>query len=398
VWAFHHYALVPGQHAPSVFRGGVWLVDIATLFVVAAAVHPISDVGRVLGCRPMRWIGVRSYSLYLWHYPIFCITRPGPASAGGDFQHFFHLTGWPVLVLRLGLSFGAADLSYRYIETPIRHGVLGKWITQNREREVPRQQVLVRTFALVMPLVLVALLLGAGLVNAKSQAVNIPGLSSASSHHVDPDEVDPAILSGLRNGGHTTTTTGRPGENRRGTSTTVLPPRTTPQTTGTTNANHLPSPVLAVGDSVMLGARNALMRDIPGIQVDAVVSRQFWDAISLMQGYARLNAIPQTVVLHLGTNGVFSDAQFDQMMNVLGPNRHVYFLTEREPRPWEAIVDARLVAGASRWKNVRIIDWHTYARDRGAWFVGDGVHLTDLGQEMYARYVLGALSKPFNRK
>ena len=104
----------------SVFRGGFLLVDIATLLVIAAVVHPRSDVGPILGCAPLRWIGVRSYSLYLWHYPIFCVTRPGLDVP---------LHGWRPGSLRLVLSFGAADLSYRYVETPIR---------ERRDRPVPR--------------------------------------------------------------------------------------------------------------------------------------------------------------------------------------------------------------------------------------------------------------------
>src|SRR5678815_1297154 len=79
-------------------------------------VHPASDVGNVLGWKPLRWIGIRSYGIYLWHYPIFCFTRPVL-----DFTWFFHLSGWPVFALRIVLTFGAAALSYHYVEQPIRH-------------------------------------------------------------------------------------------------------------------------------------------------------------------------------------------------------------------------------------------------------------------------------------
>src|SRR5206468_11716176 len=77
-----------GGESLAVFHFGFLLVDIATLLVIVAAVHPASDVGRALGCKPLKWIGVRSYSLYLWHYPIFCITRPG-----ADVEHLGHLHG-----------------------------------------------------------------------------------------------------------------------------------------------------------------------------------------------------------------------------------------------------------------------------------------------------------------
>jgi hypothetical protein len=166
-----------------------------------------------------------------------------------------------------------------------------------------------------------------------------------------------------------------------------VPPR--PATAA--RASALPSVVLAVGDSVMLGAKHALQRTIPGIQVDAVVSRQFGDAISLLRGYADFHALPDVVVVHLGTNGAFSDGQFDSMMNVLGHTRRVYFLTAREPRSWEPIVNQRLHSGAQRWRNVHIVEWHDYANPHGDWFVSDGVHLTDAGQQGYANLVRHSL-------
>jgi peptidoglycan/LPS O-acetylase OafA/YrhL len=78
LWSFHHFSF-PGTTSSGldVFRGGFLLVDLATLLVIAAVVHPASDVGPILGIRPLRWVGLRSYGIYLWHYPIFCVTRPG---------------------------------------------------------------------------------------------------------------------------------------------------------------------------------------------------------------------------------------------------------------------------------------------------------------------------------
>ena len=116
------------------FHGGFLLVDLATLLVIAAAVHPASDVGRLLGWKPLQWIGLRSYSLYLWHYPIFCITRPGlDIHRLGIWFLSIRYAGWPVFVFRLALSFAAAELSFRYVETPIRKGAIGRYRDVVRE-------------------------------------------------------------------------------------------------------------------------------------------------------------------------------------------------------------------------------------------------------------------------
>jgi hypothetical protein len=171
-------------------------------------------------------------------------------------------------------------------------------------------------------------------------------------------------------------------------STAPKPPPTPPPTV---RAAALPTAVLAVGDSVLLGARSALQREIPGIQVDAVVSRQFGDAIAVLRGYADLGSLPQDVIIHLGTNGAFSDSQFDTMMSVLGRDRRVFFLTAREPRSWEGEVNTRLHTGAQRWPNARVVEWHDFANPHDDWFVSDGVHLTDLGQQGYANLVRRSL-------
>src|SRR6201996_5384983 len=104
-----------GEYSAFVYRGGMVLLSVATLLVVGAAASPASRVGQVLGCRPLRWIGVRSYGIYLWHYPIIVLTTP----AGG---HVTFVRG----TLQLTASFLAAALSWKDIEEPVRHGVLGR--------------------------------------------------------------------------------------------------------------------------------------------------------------------------------------------------------------------------------------------------------------------------------
>ena len=146
----------------------------------------------------------------------------------------------------------------------------------------------------------------------------------------------------------------------RGTPTTV---RTTPSTkprtqttvrgskptTTTTTRPARPSHVLGIGDSVMQGAKAALMATIPGMAVDAARSRQFSQAIEVVKQYQSLGALPNVIVIHLGTNGRITNDLFDQMMRTIGPGKRVYFLTARVPRLWEAEVNATLHEGATRW-------------------------------------------------
>ncbi len=110
------------QYSAFMFQGGLVALSVATAVVVAAVATPGGLVGVALGCRPLRWIGVRSYGIYLWHYPIIVLTAP-PGSAGN-----------PVSLVRAVALVAAtvviAALSWKFIEEPIRRGGLRRWPTR----------------------------------------------------------------------------------------------------------------------------------------------------------------------------------------------------------------------------------------------------------------------------
>jgi len=144
--------------------------------------------------------------------------------------------------------------------------------------------------------------------------------------------------------------------------------------------------ILAVGDSVMLGVEQSLYYYIPGIFIDAKATRQFWDASAVLRQYKSAGLLPLTVVVDIGTNGAFSNAQFAQMMAVLG-DRTVYFINLRGPQTWENEAHARLAASVKKYPNAHLIDWHNFAGPHANWFMSDGIHLTSAGAEGYALLV-----------
>jgi hypothetical protein len=101
------------QYSAVMFRGGLVVLSLATALVIAAVVRPGSRVGLVLGWRPLRWLGVRSYGIYLWHYPVVVLTAAvaggGPASPGRA-------------VAVVAGTVAAAAVSWRFVEEPIRRG------------------------------------------------------------------------------------------------------------------------------------------------------------------------------------------------------------------------------------------------------------------------------------
>ncbi|HTD51300.1 MAG TPA: hypothetical protein VK771_11905, partial [Acidimicrobiia bacterium] len=284
-----------------------------------------------------------------------------------------------------------AELSYRYIETPIRSGAIGQYFAHLRAaRGVRRQRVARRGIVVTVSASLAVFGLGAGLALTQGETARIPGASAANAHDKG-NSVDAKTIAALRAQQHP-----RPTIRPRGSGPTSRPRVTShpggsgakgvPRPVVTTPTTVLSREVLAIGDSVMLGAEQSLRYYIPGIYIDAKVSRQFWDATSVLEVYKAQGLLPRTVIVHMGTNGAFSDAQFAQMMAVLG-TRTVFFVNAHEPRYWELEVNDRLAADVQKYPNAHLIDWHNDAGPHQNWFVSDGIHLTGAGAEAYALLV-----------
>ncbi len=161
--------------------------------------------------------------------------------------------------------------------------------------------------------------------------------------------------------------------------------------TGTTEPERLApavsgAGVLAVGDSVMLGATNALQESIPGISIDAKVSRQFGDGVSIIAELAESDRLPHTIVFHLGTNGDLAGSRCDELMGMLA-GRRVILVNIRVPRPWEPDNNRILAACADR-HGAQLVDWHAGATG----LASDGVHIGPSGARQYAEMVATALA------
>jgi hypothetical protein len=177
---------------------------------------------------------------------------------------------------------------------------------------------------------------------------------------------------------------------------------TAPPPTTTTTTSTLPPPgpgfvagrVTAVGDSVMLDYQDELKTDIPGIQVDAAVSRQWSDGVAILQELKASGQLGAEVIVGLGTNGPISDADFDAMMQTLDGASRVVFVNTHVDRPWQDPNNAVIAAGASRYPDVVVADWSTLAAQNPQWFGGDGTHLAidGPGADALASLVTSTLS------
>ncbi len=379
-----------GSDDPFVYTGGLQLVAVATTLVIAATTWPGPLLTRVLGARPLVALGRRSYSLYLWHWPVYVVTRPEldvPWSSG------------PTLVLRLVLSAAAAEVSYRFVELPVRNGALARArgrvraaaraATPERRRQLRRSWTAIGVGGLA-----VVLLLGVAVVRAQPpppldsvlSIAGAPALAEEPGRAADPlvptAAATPADADAAADEPTTTSSTNPP------------PPGADPNAITPGSPSTLPRPrVLAIGDSVMLGARSALAASIPGLAVDATVGRFMGEAEGLITSLAARGQLPGSVIVHLGSNGPATRSEVADLI-VAANGRRVVLVTVKVPRRWESTSNAAIAAAAAGQPNVRVLDWKRLSGDcpDDDLFFGDGFHLRPAGASCYADLIRDALA------
>jgi hypothetical protein len=154
-------------------------------------------------------------------------------------------------------------------------------------------------------------------------------------------------------------------------------------TTTTTTTTTLPPPaagflaghVTAVGDSVMLDYQMPLESDIPGVDVEAAVSRQWAAGEELLAQLKSEGQLGAEVIVGLSTNGPISSTDFDNMMSTLQGASRVVFVNVHVDRSWQDPNNAVLAEGAARYPNVVVADWASLAAANPQWFGSDGTHL-----------------------
>ena len=354
-----------GFYSPVTYRGGMLLIDVATAVLIATVAHPATRLGPVLARQPLRWIGRRSYSLYLWHWPIFEMVTSG---------------GLLGLTLRTGLTAAAAELSYRWVEQPWRTGSaqarLRILLASGRGNRV--RYAMAATIA-----ALVAVL-------ATAPAGGTPTILLEGS---TPAARDTPLQASATTGAPALAPLSPPGSGTSTPDTTASNPRahTVARSSTPSSAPASPNgpylPVLALGDSVLLAASPDLQsRYGSQITIDAAVGRQVAAGIARLAQYRSSGALSRyrAVLIDLGTNGAFQPWQFDQMAEILAGVPRVVVYDVHADRPWVAASNATISAGvASHPTDMRLADWNRFASQPGLLY-SDGVHPNTAGSRIYS--------------
>jgi peptidoglycan/LPS O-acetylase OafA/YrhL len=365
-----------GERDAALHDWGFGAAALLSGIAVVTVTSPSMRLGRALHLRPLQWIGTRSYAIYLWHWPVFALTRP---------RLDVSIDGWRLLAVRLLLTAVAAELSWRLVERPFRVGAVRRsWMELRRTVRVRIAVVATGIFAVL------AAALGVGMSAASTvtpellATVSISPTTATTLLHI------PSTTSSSTTSSTTTSTT----------STTAAPVTTAPLPgpAPTTTVAPLPPPpppgaVLAVGDSVMLAARDALVHAGGGrLYVDAAVGRQVDAGLLVLQHYKDQGVFDQisALVVHLGTNGPMSDDLFNQLASIVEGVPRVVVLNVRVPKHWEGESNAAINGGTTRFPAMRLGDWYTASNQPGA--VGDdGVHPSRSGARIYSDIVMHGL-------
>jgi peptidoglycan/LPS O-acetylase OafA/YrhL len=354
------------EFQPFLYRGGILLTALASALLIIGASTPTTRISRMLETPVLRWIGSRSYSIYLWHWPVFMLTRPGVDLALP--------TPW-IRVGQVVITFILADLSYRWIETPVRQQGFRKSIRSIQRSfrgwSVP-QKLGVGAGIVAMSL----LILWQGAVNPVTASAPVKetpvvqNTSSANKIKITPTKRISLNAQQTRDAG-------------------------TPVPSPLSPALDLPRATL-IGDSIMQGAA-PMIEDVLGadVYIDAARKRKMEDVPALVKTFAREEHLSRVVVIHLGTNRPFEDPVFDEVMKALLAHKveRVIFVNVHRPIGWETYINRKFAEGVARWPQAELIDWDAMAHSEQGWFIRDQTHLSYAGSEAYVNAIQEKLNE-----
>jgi hypothetical protein len=378
------------EYSQFLYPGGFVALTLATVVVIAVLVHPAARLGRVLGAEPLRWIGVRSYGIYLWQLPIIVLTTPAGAH-GVDLRR---------AALQVAATFAVAAISWRFVEEPVRHGALGRlWRTlaasggRARLLARPRYATAAATLGLLATVLVLALV-----AESFSQPVASGDITAAG---VGAGSPPPSA----------TVLTARQGRGA---------------TAGSTRTSC--RSVIDIGDSTSEGLVSPDYLPDPGQRIEAQYTRVGvrWQRYAIsgarsivetVDGQPNATEVVQRWrqarydgcwVLAIGTNdaaNMFVSSKtpalerIQQVMTAIGTQPVLWVNTksllttgpyaEQNMQAWN---DA-LVQACYFYPNMRVFDWASVAQD--GWFIADGVHYDTPGYAERGRLIARALARAF---
>jgi peptidoglycan/LPS O-acetylase OafA/YrhL len=409
------------QYDDFLYYGGMFLFSAASAVLIAAASSPLTVIGRVFSFRPLRFIGKISYGVYLWQFPIIVISN-------SMFQSNT-VNVWLSLA-QVAATILLATLSYYLVENPIRkakiieafrkssvRGFFANCLRANWRNKTAT--VLVTAFVVITIVgftqALPASASGDSELGAPPSEIFAPPDDSSSPTASPPAIPSPSpsvIPSADASASAPASASALPSVSPSASpDTSALPssgasPGASASPQGTAPVTADPSPgasdaapaasseldVTLIGDSVGIDVAPYLKEYYPKLHLYAEVGRQFYQAKSIVKQLLKDNKLGSMVVIELGSNGSFTEAQMRALIEQIGSDRQIVFVNSQVPRSWCAGVNSTLEKISAEYSNTVIADWYTTSIDKKDYFYKDGVHPNATGSPVLAKLIADAIA------
>lgn len=318
----------------TLYRIAFPLAGIFGCLVIISLVHPASRFAPIISSAPFAWVGQRSYGIYIWHWVIFQVTRPSVDLTGDT---------WALYLARVLLVLALADISLRWVEIPFRQGNIQNWVRGIKYR-APKVQLRHKSYIVISIVTLLAV----------STSISVQAINKA-------DLIAKQALEAAQGESGLTEDLG--------------------STTG----------LWVTGDSVILGIRAKLEKQVHISLINARVGRQAPELLAVMR--VDQSSVPESpIVFNLGNNNKLSESTVVEIFETIKNQPEIIVVNTAVPRAWRDENNQIIARVASRYANVKLIDWNKISSGKPELFAPDGVHLSPTGSDAYVASVLDVLT------
>lgn len=361
---------------PFTYYGGIFIFSLISGILVAVVAHPATWLAKLLSLQPLKWIGQRSYGLYLWQYPVMILYE---VKVGDTSLHPLRH-----LIIQITLIILISEASYRFVEMPFKklniREVLNWNVIADHGKSLWRNQTITGKMHKV-GIVLLSLILIISLVGFTVAPVgDSPGkIRLAAQLKANQTKIDKQKQDLIKQ------------KNKKVEESAVREPLFGLTPEQMEEAGELK--VTLIGDSVMLSVVNPVEQLFPKAVIDGVIGRQLYQTVPVVESLKQEDKLDNPVVIALGTNGAFTDKQMDDLLAAVGDSKKVYLVNTQVPKNWKNSVNQGISSAAKRHSNVEVIDWNSYSQNHSDWFYEDGVHPNETGAEEYTKLIATSVLK-----
>ena len=355
------------------YRGGQFVGTILTVLVIYTVSGRKTWLSRFLSNPVLKWIGDRSYSIYLWHYPIILLISKGIKAS------------WWITLIEIVLSVVLAELSYRFIETPIRHGIIGEYLNILRSRPKSRQEkkrqvqvarrslkVMAGTFVLTVSLILCMIFV------PKKNALDTLQKREAKAKETGK-MTEEQLAKQKANGSESEDTI---------------------CTTDLTDDEILEGlNLLLIGDSIAVDVTDDFYEMFPNSVSDTKIGRITSLGKQVLDSYIDEKKWEGEGVIFASLSNSPINGELEAIREKIGKDMPLFLTTVRIPHDtFEEESNSKIKKFVEENDHTYLIDWYAASEGHDEYFDADDTHLLSAGAKAYAKCIKEAVLDAYKKE